>query len=70
MLDGHCRGLSLSVNVRVVKLQGVNNTPGGSTTVRIPLAWVAPTEKAFGGFMKTDRGVVAPNGDPGCGGTS
>ena len=62
--------VSLAVNVRAVKLQGVNDTPGGSTTVRVPLAWVAPTEQAFGGFAKTDRGAVAANGDPGCGGTS
>ena len=62
--------VSLTVNVRAVKLQGSPGTQGGSSTVRVPIAWVAPTEQAFGGFMNTDRGVVAANGDPGCGGTS
>ena len=62
--------VSLSVNVRAVKLQALSRTQGGSTTVRVPLAWVAPTEEAFGGFWNTDRGVLAANGDPGCGGTS
>ena len=56
---------SLTVNVRAVKRQAL-----GPGTVRVPLAWVAPTEQAFGGFMNTDRGIVAANGDPGCGGTS
>ena len=62
--------VSLTVNVRAVKLQALSRTQGGSTTVRVPLAWVAPTEEAFGGFWNTDRGVLAANGDPGCGGTS
>ena len=62
--------VSLSINVRTVKLQALSRTQGGSTTVRVPLAWVAPTEEAFGGFWNTDRGVLAANGDPGCGGTS
>ena len=62
--------VSFTVNVRAVKRQGLPGTPGGSRTVRVPLAWVAPTEQAFGGFMNTDRGIVAANGDPGCGGTS
>ncbi len=66
--------VSLSVNVRKVRVEGVkmigNKTTGGPTKVRLPLAWVAPTEKAFGGFVPADRGVVAANGDPGCGGTS
>ena len=62
--------VSLLVNVRAVKLQSLSRTQGGSTTVRVPLAWVAPTEEAFGGFWNTDRGVLAANGDPGCGGTS
>ncbi|MCH1448367.1 MAG: hypothetical protein L7U42_06685 [Candidatus Nanopelagicales bacterium] len=57
--------VSLSVNVRKVRVEGVSDT-----RVRQPLAWVAPTEEAFGGFMNTDRGVIAANGDPGCGGTS
>ena len=57
--------VSLDVNVRKVRVEGVSDT-----RVRVPLAWVAPTEAAFGGFMNTDRGVVAANGDPGCGGTS
>ena len=35
--------VSLTVNVRAVKRQGLTDTPGGSTTVRVPLAWVAPT---------------------------
>ena len=62
--------VSLSVNVRAVKLQALSHTQGGSTTVRVPLAWVAPTDEAFGGFWNTDRGVLAANGDPGCGGKS
>ena len=62
--------VSFTVNVRAVKRQGLTDTPGGSTTVRVPLAWVAPTEQAFGSFMNTDRGIVAANGDPGCGDTS
>ena len=62
--------VSLTVNVRAVKRQGRTDIPGGSRTVRVPLAWVAPTEQAFGGFMNTDRGIVAANGDPGCGDTS
>ena len=57
--------VSLDVNVRKVRVEGVSDT-----RVRLPLAWVAPTEAAFGGFMNTDRGVIAANGDPGCGGTS
>ena len=57
--------VSLSVNVRKVRVEGVSDT-----RVRQPLAWVAPTEAAFGGFVNTDRGVIAANGDPGCGGTS
>ena len=57
--------VSLDVNVRKVRVEGVSDT-----RVRLPLAWVAPTEAAFGGFMNTDRGIVAANGDPGCGGTS
>ena len=57
--------VSLSVNVRKVRVEGVSDT-----RVRQPLAWVAPTEEAFGGFMNTDRGVIAANGDLGCGGTS
>ena len=57
--------VSLSVNVRAVKLGAMDDS-----RVRVPLAWVAPTEEAFGGFMNTDRGVIAANGDPGCGGTS
>ena len=57
--------VSLDVNVRKVRVEGVSDT-----RVRQPLAWVAPTEAAFGGFMNTDRGIVAANGDPGCGGTS
>lgn len=51
--------VSLSVNVRAVKRPGITDTPGGSTTVRVPIAWVAPTEQAFGGFTRTDRGIVA-----------
>ena len=62
--------VSLSVNVRAVKLQALSHTQGGSTAVRVPLAWVAPTEQAFGSFMNTARGIVAANGDPGCGATS
>ena len=62
--------VSFTVNVRAVKRQGRTDIPGGSRTVRVPLAWVAPTEQAFGGFMNTDRGIVAANGDPGCGDTS
>ncbi len=62
--------VSFTVNVRAVKRQGLTDTPGGPTTVRVPLAWVAPTEQAFGSFMNTDRGIVATNGDPGCGSTS
>ena len=62
--------VSLTVNVRAVKLQGSSRTQGGSITVRVPLAWVAPTEQAFGGFMGASRGLIAANGDPGCGGTS
>jgi len=57
--------VALDVNVRKVRVEGVSDT-----RVRLPLAWVAPTEQAFGGFMNTDRGVIAANGDPGCGGTS
>ena len=62
--------VSLTVNVRAVQLQGSSRTQGGSTTVRVPLAWVAPTEQAFAGFMGASRGLIAANGDPGCGGTS
>ena len=50
--------VSLSVNVRAVKLQGLPGTQGGPRTVRGPLAWVAPTEEAFGGFTNTDLGGV------------
>ncbi len=59
--------VSLSVNVRAVRLQLRNDTPA---TYRVPIAWVAPTEQAFGGFMGASRGLIAANGDPGCGGTS
>lgn len=51
--------VNLTVNVRSVKRTGLNDAPGGSTTVRVPLAWVVPTEQAFGGFTKTDRGIIA-----------
>jgi len=62
--------VSLSVNVRAVKRQAMTDTPGGSTTVRVPLAWVAPTEEAFGGFTRTDRGVVAAQDVFPCGGSA
>ncbi len=66
--------VSLDVNVRKVRVEGIktigNKLTGKPTQMRLPLAWVAPTEQAFGGFMNTDRGVIAANGDPGCGGTS
>ena len=59
--------VSLTVNVRAVRLRLGNDTPA---TYRLPIAWVAPTEQAFGGFMGAGRGLIATNGDPGCGGTS
>lgn len=51
--------VSLTVNVREVTRPGLNDDSGGSTTVRVPISWVAPTEQAFGGFTRTDRGIVA-----------
>ena len=57
--------VSLSVNVRAVKLRAMDDS-----RVRVPLAWVAPTEAAFGGFTSTDRGVVAAQDVYPCGGTS
>lgn len=57
--------VSLSVNVRKVRVEGVSDT-----RVRQPLAWVAPTKQAFGGFTKTDRGIVAAQDVYPCGGTS
>ena len=59
--------VSLTVNVRAVRLQLGSVDPA---TYRLPIAWVAPTEQAFGGFMGASRGLIAANGDPGCGGTS
>ena len=59
---GTCR----KVNVRAVKaLRAMDDS-----RVRVPLAWVAPTEAAFGGFTSTDRGVVAAQDVYPCGGTS
>lgn len=61
--------VSLSVNVRAVKRRGLNDTPGESDTVRVPIAWVAPTESALGGFAKTDKGIVAAQDVFPCGGS-
>lgn len=60
--------VSFDVNVRAVTRKGLNDTPGGSTFVRVPIAWIAPTEQAFGGFTKTDRGIVAAQDVYPCGG--
>lgn len=57
--------VSLSVNVRAVKLRAMDDS-----RVRVPIAWVAPTEAAFGGVTTTDRGIVAAQDVYPCGGTS
>jgi hypothetical protein len=66
--------VSLDVNVRKVRVEGIkmvgDQPTGGPTPVRVPLAWVAPTEAAFGGFTSTDRGVVAAQDVYPCGGPS
>ena len=63
--------VSLDVNVRKVRVEGIkmvdNQPTGGPTPVRVTLAWVAPTEEVFGGFTKTDRGVVAVQDTYPCG---
>lgn len=61
--------VSFDVNVRAVTREGLNDTPGGSTSVRVPIAWITPTERAFGGFTKTDRGIVASQDVFPCGGS-
>jgi len=62
--------VSLSVNVRAVKRPALTDTPDDPTTVRVPIAWVAPTEQAFGGFTQTDRGIVATQDIFECGGSA
>jgi len=49
----------MKVKVRNRKVEGLPvNGASGTKKIDLPLAWVVPTKKAFGGFSRTDRGLI------------
>jgi hypothetical protein len=49
----------MKVKVRNRKVEGLPvNGASGTKKIDLPLAWVVPTKEAFGGFSRTDRGLI------------